>query len=555
MKQNFFTRFLRTSLIISFFYSGVAAAGQWKPFCVEGAVCNADFQSYSNLIDRHAAGPLPVGRYIWFQYPTQALDPQSPNHIRNNNSVFRMDTLTGKIEQNFDQNGALIPDFVSDVESIGLSDGTRLSIWLPNSLKFSEEGELIETRNLSGHTMFEVAANKYQLIPSPVELMGVLYVGYYSSIGHSIIYHSIDNGQTWEAKGGDILIDSRRYSLMANPEQTGLWAISPERSSQQQPASLWESIDDGDTWAQVDNGSFPENTVRIVHDLDDTQISYALTSEGLYVSTNRGIYWRSTLLLGEAVHGMVFIDRTPPLSRALVVGTDSGVKISTDEGNSWLDMNKGLLNIPHTVTYHNGVLVASSDAGYFTCNSVDCGGEAQAVPAEEERGLVTVTEFYNTDLGHYFMTPSEEEVNGIDQGSAGPGWVRTGETFQAWSLLGSNSAANLCRLYGSVTPGPNSHFFTLSTQECSSLLELEQTTPATKPRWNFEQYSFMAIPPAMEGPQPCPDDSQPVYRAYNGGFARGEDSNHRYVTDPALLEPMVQEGWVDEGVVFCVAQP
>ncbi len=551
MKQDVFSKLLTTSLMASFIYCGIAQAEQWKPVCVEGVACNANFQSYNNLIDRHAAGPVPVGRYIWFQYPPRALDPQAV-HISDNGRVFRMDTLTGKIEQNFDQNWA----YDTDINSVGLSDGTRLSIRLPYMLKFSEEGTLIETRNLSGHdtTGVALAGSKLHIAPSPIERMGVLYVGYHSHIGYSTIYHSMDNGQTWEAKGSSVRIDDRRYGLMANPEQAGLWAISPERSWLRQPASLWESLDHGATWTQVDNGSFPENTVRIVHDPDDASISYALTSEGLYISTNRGIYWRSTLLLGEAAHGMVFIDRAPPLSRALVVGTDSGVKISTDEGSSWLDMNKGLLNIPHTVTYHNGVLVASSNAGYFTCNSVDCGGEAQAVPAEEERGLVTVTEFYNTDLGHYFMTPSEEEGNGIDQGSAGPGWVRTGETFQAWSLLGSSSAANLCRLYGSVTPGPNSHFFTLSTQECSALLELEQTTPATKPRWNFEQYSFMAIPPAMEGPQPCPDDSQPVYRAYNGGFARGEDSNHRYVTDPALLEPMVLEGWVDEGVVFCVVQ-
>ncbi len=545
MKKDFFTRLLQTTFIISFFYCGVAQAEQWKPVCVEGAACNANFQSYGgggaggySPIDRHAAGPLPVDRYIWFQYP---------NHIRNNNSVFRMDTLTGNIERNIDQSSV----FVSDVNNIGLSNGSRLAFSLYGLAEISGEGAIIDVRNWSGLSTFDL--NNAALITPPVEVMGTLYIGIRGG-GGSYVYHSIDNGQTWTIlKTSNIRIGDDRYNLMANPESTALWAINSEFFDQ--PASLWESIDDGATWAQVDNGSFPENTVRIVHDPDDAQISYALTSEGLYTSTNRGIDWRSTLLLGEAVHGMVFIDRTPPLSRALVVGTDSGVKISTDEGNSWLDMNKGLLNIPHTVTYHNGVLVASSDAGYFTCNSVDCGGEAQAVPAEEERGLVTVTEFYNTELGHYFMTPSEEEANGIDQGSAGPGWVRTGETFQAWSLLGSSSAANLCRLYGSVTPGPNSHFFTLSTQECSSLLALEQTTPATQPRWNFEQYSFMAIPSSLEAPQPCPDDSLPVYRAYNGGFQRGEDSNHRYVTDPALLQPMVQEGWIDEGVVFCVARP
>ncbi len=97
---------------------------------------------------------------------------------------------------------------------------------------------------------------------------------------------------------------------------------------------------------------------------------------------------------------------------------------------------------------------------------------------------------------------------------------------------------------------------TQSTDECYALHHLEQVTPASEPRWNFEQYSFIADAPSWDwnwdAEQPCSEATQPVYQAYNGGFQRGEDSNHRYVVDPALLEPMVQEGWVDEGVVFCV---
>ena len=43
-----------------------------------------------------------------------------------------------------------------------------------------------------------------------------------------------------------------------------------------------------------------------------------------------------------------------------------------------------------------------------------------------------------------------------------------------------------------------------------------------------------------------------VSRAYNNGFARGIDSNHRYVLDPQLLRPLQARGWIDEGIVFCV---
>ena len=44
-----------------------------------------------------------------------------------------------------------------------------------------------------------------------------------------------------------------------------------------------------------------------------------------------------------------------------------------------------------------------------------------------------VVEFYNTVIGHYFITGSARDVRLIEEGAAGAGWVKTGRTFQAWS--------------------------------------------------------------------------------------------------------------------------
>jgi len=41
-----------------------------------------------------------------------------------------------------------------------------------------------------------------------------------------------------------------------------------------------------------------------------------------------------------------------------------------------------------------------------------------------------------------------------------------------------------------------------------------------------------------------------VHRLYNNRAARN-DSGHRFVTDTALIAPMVAQGWVHEGIVFC----
>src|SRR5262245_19357275 len=77
-------------------------------------------------------------------------------------------------------------------------------------------------------------------------------------------------------------------------------------------------------------------------------------------------------------------------------------------------------------------------------------------------------EFYNTALGHYFVTTSASEALGIDAGAAGPAWVRTGRSFQAWSAaaVAPAGAQAVCRFYSS---GANSHFYTASADECLEL--------------------------------------------------------------------------------------
>ncbi|MBK9609015.1 MAG: hypothetical protein IPO58_22250 [Betaproteobacteria bacterium] len=153
-----------------------------------------------------------------------------------------------------------------------------------------------------------------------------------------------------------------------------------------------------------------------------------------------------------------------------------------------------------------------------------------------------VVEFYNANLDNYFITADPVEATAIDNGAAGPGWSRTGDTFGA----GGNAA--VCRFYGSQSPGPNSHFYTVLAAECESLKQLQASTPATQKRWNFESLDFFSTVPAGGG---CFDGTTPVYRAYNNGFARGVDSNHRITSNPESIAQVVARGWSAEGVVMC----
>ena len=42
------------------------------------------------------------------------------------------------------------------------------------------------------------------------------------------------------------------------------------------------------------------------------------------------------------------------------------------------------------------------------------------------------------------------------------------------------------------------------------------------------------------------------YRLYNNRAAQN-DSNHRYVVSESTRDQMVQAGWLDEGISFCVS--
>ena len=202
-------------------------------------------------------------------------------------------------------------------------------------------------------------------------------------------------------------------------------------------------------------------------------------------------------------------------------------------------------------------LSANAAAGWtFAGWSGDCTGTgpactvvmsaARAVTATFTFGTSPpVVEFYNAGSDHYFITADPAEAAMVDGGGAGPGWVRTGSAFNA----GGN--VPVCRFYGSIAPGPNSHFYTAVADECNFLRQLATTTPSAQPRWNFEGYAFSTTLPAGST---CPIGTVPVFRAYNNGYKLGKESNHRITSNVEAINQVVARGWKFEGVVMCAPQ-
>ena len=113
-----------------------------------------------------------------------------------------------------------------------------------------------------------------------------------------------------------------------------------------------------------------------------------------------------------------------------------------------------------------------------------------------------------------------------------------------------------------MSPGPNSHFFTVDVGECNGLKAAQATpTPTVVQQWNYEGISYNTTPASVagNGVRSCPAGTLPVYRAYNNAFPltgpkNAWDSNHRFTPALADIATMVALGWRDEGIVFCTAQ-
>lgn len=145
---------------------------------------------------------------------------------------------------------------------------------------------------------------------------------------------------------------------------------------------------------------------------------------------------------------------------------------------------------------------------------------------------VNEIDFPNAPGGQYFYATSQADQAALD---AVPNWWRTGHSFK------SGGYVPVCRLYGSVVPGPNTHFYSADESECTSL--------RANSALHYEGQPFRAskLIPSTGG---CPTMTIPLYRWFNNPSGKGYDPNHRYATNRDLLLKLIPRGWVYEGAVM-----
>jgi hypothetical protein len=178
--------------------------------------------------------------------------------------------------------------------------------------------------------------------------------------------------------------------------------------------------------------------------------------------------------------------------------------------------------------------IRNSDPGFVTLRYSVTGVGGAAAP-------VTVVEYYNAVLDHYFITWIADEQANLDAGKTPTKWNRTGYSFRAYAAAQTGTSP-VCRYYLPPAFG-DSHFFGRGTDECNA-------TGAAHPLFVLEDAQFIQMFLPVTGT--CPAGTTPIYRV----FSNRPDANHRYMTDRSVRDQMVAKGWLAEGdgpdlVVMC----
>jgi hypothetical protein len=152
---------------------------------------------------------------------------------------------------------------------------------------------------------------------------------------------------------------------------------------------------------------------------------------------------------------------------------------------------------------------------------------------------VTLVEFYNAALDHYFVSALQPDIDALDTGRIA-GWVRTGLSFKVFPTAAAG-VNGVCRFLIPPEHG-DSHFFSASPDECNAVLAKIGVDP------NYSGYVeetasafFIALPDTTTGA--CPAGTTPVYRLFNNRA----DANHRYTTDATVKAAMIARGYIAEG--------
>ncbi|MFO1313563.1 MAG: DUF4038 domain-containing protein [Burkholderiales bacterium] len=233
---------------------------------------------------------------------------------------------------------------------------------------------------------------------------------------------------------------------------------------------------------------------------------------------------------------------TAPRTISIVMSTLSGMTRArwfNPASGVYVDITGGAYTLPPSGTRS---FTTPGDNGTGTNDWVlviDAQSGAPAPPAN-----LRVVEYYDADIGHFFMTASSAEIALLDGGAFSGVWARTGQSFGAYASA-IEDAVPVCRYYSAAFAPKTSHFYSAYASECEAL--------TSNPNWIYEGIAFAV--PLPDGAGHCRAGTTPVYRLYNNG--EGGAPGHRFTVDLATAQEFVisygyvREGNGPDGVAMC----
>ena len=366
--------------------------------------------------------------------------------------------------------------------------------------------------------------------------------------------------------GAPHILYAREDKLAASGHSFYLAAASPRQSS-----------DGGATWIAIDQG-LPAFTYRVLAMGGGRLL--ADTSDGLWRSSDTGFTWsRVTAITGRVLD----LRARPGRESTVMVTTPDGIWRSDDGAVTFIYLGGLPANNAQFIAFdwhtnddvyllvENGDVFAGSDGGKawqrfggagspgfgllldVTVSPWSAGTLYAATTTGVHKlvargGVVVANEYYHPEFGHYFLTASREESVALAIGTLAQ-WRPTGRRIDVWQD-GAASLAPVCRFFSASFAPKSSHFYTPFISECA---ELRRGSV-----WVDEGIAFhLRLPEGALGAASCPEDTQPLYRAYNAFM--GGAPNHRYTIDSSVLDAMLGQGWIMEGEaatrVFACAPP